>query len=72
LERLDAELSESDDEGRLLAHGKVAAAAVVGNEDGAHKASADLFQALNDLTSRPDPLSGRLTDDPPSRRLDTR
>jgi hypothetical protein len=28
--------------------GKVAIAAVVGNEDGAHKIVADLFQALND------------------------
>jgi hypothetical protein len=27
----------------------VAVAAVVGNEDGAHKISADLFQALNDV-----------------------
>ncbi|MER7943344.1 MULTISPECIES: flavodoxin family protein [unclassified Streptomyces] len=49
LERLDAELSETDEQGRLLTYGKVAAAAVVGNEDGAHKVSADLFQALNDL-----------------------
>jgi multimeric flavodoxin WrbA len=49
LERLDAELSENDDEGRLLTYGKVAVAAVVGNEDGAHKISADLFQALNDV-----------------------
>src|SRR3954466_13220554 len=49
LERLDAELSESDDEGRLLTYNKVAAVAVVGNEDGAHKVSADLFQALNDV-----------------------
>ncbi|MFD6418694.1 flavodoxin family protein [Streptomyces sp. NPDC060194] len=49
LERLDAELSETDDEGRLLTYGKVAAVAVVGNEDGAHKVSADLFQALNDV-----------------------
>ena len=36
LERLDAELSEKDDEGRLLTFGKVAGVAVVGNEDGAH------------------------------------
>ncbi|MFJ6698105.1 flavodoxin family protein [Streptomyces sp. NPDC091272] len=49
LERLDAELSESDEEGRLLTYGKVATVAVVGNEDGAHKVSADLFQGLNDL-----------------------
>lgn len=49
LERLDAEISETDDQGRLLTYGKVAVVAVVGNEDGAHKISADLFQALNDV-----------------------
>lgn len=49
IERLDAELSETDDEGRLLTFGKVAVVAVVGNEDGAHKVSADLFQALSDV-----------------------
>ncbi|MGK5110580.1 MULTISPECIES: flavodoxin family protein [unclassified Geodermatophilus] len=49
LERLDAELSETDDSGRPLVAGKVAAAAVVGNEDGAHKIIADLFQALDDV-----------------------
>ncbi|GAB3600480.1 NAD(P)H-dependent oxidoreductase [Angustibacter peucedani] len=49
LERLDAELSETDDEGRLLTYGKVAVAAVVGNEDGAHHISAILFQGLNDV-----------------------
>jgi multimeric flavodoxin WrbA len=49
LERLDAELSETDDEGRPSMFGKVAVTAVVGNEDGAHKITADLFQALNDV-----------------------
>jgi multimeric flavodoxin WrbA len=49
LERLDAELHEEDDEGRPHLFGKVAIVAVVGNEDGAHKISADLFQALNDV-----------------------
>lgn len=48
LERLDAELSETDEQGRPLTFGKVAVAVVVGNEDGAHKITADLFQALND------------------------
>jgi multimeric flavodoxin WrbA len=48
LERLDAEISESDDQGRPLTFDKVATVAVVGNEDGAHKIVADLFQALND------------------------
>jgi hypothetical protein len=49
LERLDAELSETDDEGRPLTYGKIALTAVVGNEDGGHKITADLFQALNDV-----------------------
>lgn len=49
IERLDAELSETDDEGRLLTFGKVAAVAIVGNEDGAHKITADVLQALNDV-----------------------
>jgi multimeric flavodoxin WrbA len=48
VERLDAELSEPDDQGRPLTFGKVAVVAVVGNEDGAHKITGDLFQALND------------------------
>ncbi|KOG44877.1 flavodoxin [Streptomyces virginiae] len=49
MERLNAEIGESDDEGRMLTYGKVAAVCVVGNEDGAHKVSADLFQGLNDV-----------------------
>jgi multimeric flavodoxin WrbA len=49
LERLDAELSESDDQGRPLTFGKVAVAAIVGNEDGAHHIAAVLFQVLNDV-----------------------
>ncbi|MGM1064541.1 flavodoxin family protein [Saccharothrix sp. Mg75] len=49
MERLDAELSETDDEGRPSMYGKVAVVAVVGNEDGAHKIIADCFQALNDI-----------------------
>lgn len=49
LERLDAELSETDSEGRPLMYGKVAIVAVVGNEDGAHHVSAEVFQALSDV-----------------------
>lgn len=48
LERLDAELSETDDEGRMLTYGKVVGVAVVGNEDGAHHVTAEVLQALND------------------------
>lgn len=40
LERLDAELSNTDDAGRPALTGKVAVVSVVGNEDGAHKAIA--------------------------------
>lgn len=49
LERLDAEISIEDDEGRPGMFGKAAGVAVVGNEDGAHKISGDIFQALNDI-----------------------
>lgn len=49
LERMDAFLEEKDDEGRMVSYGRVAAVAVVGNEDGAHHVSAELFQALNDV-----------------------
>ena len=49
LERLDAEISETDDEGRPLVFGKVAAIGVVGNEDGAHHVTAELAQALSDV-----------------------
>ncbi|MGA4731648.1 flavodoxin family protein [Micromonospora taraxaci] len=49
LERLDAELSETDDEGRLLTYGKVAGVAVVGNEDGAHHTIGEVQQALNEV-----------------------
>jgi multimeric flavodoxin WrbA len=49
LERLDAELSETDEEGRLLTFGKVAALGVLGNEDGAHHVTAEVYQALSDV-----------------------
>lgn len=48
LERMDAFLSETDDAGRMPSYGKVAVAAIVGNEDGAHWASSQIFQSLND------------------------
>jgi multimeric flavodoxin WrbA len=48
LERMDAFLGETDDQGRMPSFGKVAVAAIVGNEDGGHNVTADLFQALND------------------------
>lgn len=49
LERMDAFLDETDDKGRMPSYGKLAVAAIVGNEDGAHASSAQLFQALNDV-----------------------
>ena len=49
LERLDAELSETDDDGRPILFDKVAIAGVVGNEDGAHHITAILYQALGDV-----------------------
>ncbi|KXU32611.1 flavodoxin [Sphingobium sp. 22B] len=49
LERMDAFLGETDDRGRMPSYGKVAVAAIVGNEDGAHFSTAQWFQALNDV-----------------------
>lgn len=49
LERMDAFLSETDDEGRMVSYGRVGVVAIVGNEDGAHHSSAEMFQALNDV-----------------------
>ena len=49
LERMDAFLGETDERSRMPSFGKVAVAAIVGNEDGAHRVTADLFQALNDV-----------------------
>lgn len=48
LERMDAFLSETDEAGRMPSYSKVAVAAIVGNEDGAHWASSQIFQSLND------------------------
>lgn len=49
MERMDAFLEETDDNSRMPSFGKVAIAAVVGNEDGAHHCHAEIFQALNDV-----------------------
>ena len=48
LERMDAFLGETDDHGRMPSFSKLAVAAIVGNEDGAHNVTAELLQALND------------------------
>jgi multimeric flavodoxin WrbA len=49
LERMDAFLGETDDQGRMITSGRVAVVAIVGNEDGAHHATAELYQALGDV-----------------------
>lgn len=49
LERMDAFLDEIDDDGYYPTFGKVAVAAVVGNEDGAHHVCAQLYQGLTDV-----------------------
>lgn len=49
LERLDAELGETDEQGRPILFDKVAVAGVVGNEDGAHHIAGILFQSLDDI-----------------------
>lgn len=49
LERLDAELGETDARGRPTLFDKVAVVGIVGNEDGAHHIAAILFQSLNDV-----------------------
>lgn len=49
LERLDAELSETDEKGRPILFDRVALVAVVGNEDGAHHVVAELSQGLAEV-----------------------
>lgn len=49
IERLNADLAETDDRGRPIMYDKTAIVAVVGNEDGAHKTIADMTQALSDI-----------------------
>lgn len=49
LERMDAFLDETDEQGRMPSYSKVAVAAIVGNEDGAHHVCSQLFQGLNDV-----------------------
>lgn len=49
LERMDAFLGETDGAGRMVSYGRIAALAVVGNEDGAHHVTAEVYQALNDV-----------------------
>ncbi|MFI8829188.1 flavodoxin family protein [Streptomyces sp. NPDC053431] len=49
LERMDAMLSETDDENRPVAYGRVAGVVVTGNEDGAHHVISEISGALCDI-----------------------
>ena len=49
LERLNAFLDEGDERSRYPTFGKVAVVGVVGNEDGAHHVTAELYQGLADV-----------------------
>jgi multimeric flavodoxin WrbA len=49
LERMDAMLSETGDDGIPVAFNRVAGFVVTGNEDGAHHVIAELAQAVNDI-----------------------
>ncbi len=49
LERLDALLSEEDDEGRPVAYNRVAGVVVTGNEDGAHHVISEISGGLIDV-----------------------
>lgn len=49
LERMDAMLSETKDDGRPIAFDKVAGVVITGNEDGAHHIVATVCQALIDI-----------------------
>jgi multimeric flavodoxin WrbA len=49
LERMDAFLSETREDGRPIAQDRVAGVVVVGNEDGAHHCISEVCGALNDI-----------------------
>ena len=49
MERMDAMLSETDDEGRPIAYNRVAGVVVTGNEDGAHHVIAETAGSLIDI-----------------------
>jgi multimeric flavodoxin WrbA len=49
LERMDAMIAETDDDGRRVAYGKVAGVVVTGNEDGAHRVISEVSGALIDI-----------------------
>ncbi len=49
LERMDAMLGETDDEGRPVAYNRVAGVLVTGNEDGAHHVISEISGGLADI-----------------------
>jgi multimeric flavodoxin WrbA len=49
LERMDAMIAETDDDGRPVAYNRVAGVVVTGNEDGAHHVISEIFGALIDI-----------------------
>ncbi|RMI00317.1 flavodoxin family protein [Cellulomonas triticagri] len=49
LERMDAMISETDDDGRPVAYNRVAGVVVTGNEDGAHHVISEVAGALVDI-----------------------
>ena len=49
LERMDALISETDDDGRPVAYNRVAGVVVTGNEDGAHHVISEISGALVDI-----------------------
>jgi multimeric flavodoxin WrbA len=49
LERMDAMLSETDDQGRPVAYNRVAGVVVTGNEDGAHHVISEVCGGLADI-----------------------
>ncbi|MFC0111267.1 flavodoxin family protein [Kibdelosporangium aridum] len=49
LERMDAMLSETDEQDKPVAYNRVAGVVVTGNEDGAHHVISEISGALNDI-----------------------
>jgi multimeric flavodoxin WrbA len=49
LERMDAMISETDDDGRPVAYNRVAGVVVTGNEDGAHHVISEVTGGLGDI-----------------------
>jgi multimeric flavodoxin WrbA len=57
LERMDAMLSEQDDEGRMIAYNRVAGFVVTGNEDGAKNCISEMQAAMTEIGFCAPPLA---------------